>query len=139
MLIGFGTTSSTVAEMGSSSPIEPTNGSSDASPTSNRFQMSNMRTGEETRTGTPTAPPQGMTASAGGASGTDADTQAQVSSDYRVALRLQAIFAGESFELVCDRLKIPVNMMYENIDTDNQFLDISTPTFELVRRVFSSV
>ena len=78
-------------------------------------------------------------ASAGGASGTDADTQAQVSSNYRVALRLQAIFAGKSFELVCDRLKIPVNMMYENIDTDNQFLDISTPTFELVRRVFSSV
>ena len=98
-----------------------------------------MQTGEETHTGTPTAPPQGTTTSAGGASGTDADTQAQVLSDYRVALHLQAIFAGESFELVCDRLKIPVNMMYENIDTDNQFLDISTPTFELVRRVFSSV
>ena len=89
--------------------------------------------------GAPTAPAQGVMASTRGTGGTNADTQDQVSSDYRVALHLQAVFAGESFELVCDKLKIPVNMMYESIDTDNLFLDISTTTFELVRRVFSSV
>ena len=48
---------------------------------------------------------------------------------------LQAVFNAEAMEVYCDKMRVPISLMYDNIDKDSEQYNLSAPLLELVRRV----